>query len=54
MLLEQEDVDAWLADPRSGLLLPAADDVLQQWLVVARMNSGRCQEPGSRLSPSPN
>jgi putative SOS response-associated peptidase YedK len=44
VILEPENVSAWLYAPRTDLLVPAAEDMLQEWPVTPRVNSSRYQE----------
>jgi len=41
VVLEAKDFTPWLNDGGSGLLKPAAADVLQRWPVSRRVNSSR-------------
>jgi putative SOS response-associated peptidase YedK len=41
VILERPDFDAWLNHGGTALLKPAANDVLQRWLVSKRVNSSR-------------
>jgi putative SOS response-associated peptidase YedK len=38
---ESENVGAWLYAPRTDLLVPTREDVLQEWPVTPRVNSSR-------------
>ena len=41
VVLEAKDFTPWLNDGGAGLLMPAANDVLQRWPVSRRVNSSR-------------
>lgn len=43
VILQESDWRAWLAEPRTDLLKPANDDVLQAWRVSTNVNSSRYQ-----------
>lgn len=44
VILEPEDVAAWLQEPRADLMRPAPLDLLMEWKVTPRMNSNRYYE----------
>jgi putative SOS response-associated peptidase YedK len=44
VILEAEDVSAWLYGPRADLLAPPPEDLLQEWGVTPRVNSSRYQD----------
>ncbi len=43
VILDQKDWRSWLYEPRTDLLKPANDDVLQAWRVSPEVNSSRYQ-----------
>lgn len=43
IILDEKDWKPWLAEPRTDLLKPANDDVLQAWRVSPEVNSSRYQ-----------
>lgn len=43
VILDQKDWRSWLDEPRTDLLKPANDDVLQAWRVSPEVNSSRYQ-----------
>jgi putative SOS response-associated peptidase YedK len=49
VILERESFDDWLHDGGTALLKPAADNVLQRWLVSRRVNSSRADPDDSTL-----
>ena len=50
VVLEAQDFDAWLTGGAgSGLLEPAADDVLKNWPVSKRVNSSRTSDEDPTL-----
>ena len=48
-LLEYGDFGSWLNDGGTGLLKPAANDVLQRWPVSKRVNSSRAPDDDPTL-----
>jgi len=43
VILDQTDWQSWLSEPRTDLLKPANDDILQAWRVSPDVNSSRYQ-----------
>ncbi len=43
VILEPDDIRAWVEDGNAALLAPAAEDVLQEWAVDPKVNSSRYQ-----------